>query len=132
MSFSTKLTVRSYELDAYNHVNNSIYLQYLEYGRMEFLKAIGFNYPKLFESGYFLYVTHIDIRYRASARLFDELTIEVVPIKLGKLSGTFHQKITNQAGNLCAEADVSWGCVDKNGKPSKIPDEFVVPALKPE
>ena len=99
---------------------------------MEFLKSIGFNYPKLFESGYFLYVTHIDIRYRASARLFDELTIEVVPIKLGKLSGTFHQKITNQAGDLCAEADVSWGCVDKTGKPSKIPDEFVVPALKPE
>lgn len=132
MRFTAKLTVRSHELDSYNHVNNAVYLQYLEYGRMEFLRAIGFDYPALFKAGYFLFVTHVDIRYRASARLFDELSIEVIPTKLGKLSGTFHQRITNQRGEVCAEADVSWGCVDSSGRPSKIPPEFVVPGLEPD
>ena len=85
MKHVAKLTVRSYELDSYNHVNNAVYLQYLEFARMEFLRAIGFDYPGLYEVGYFLFVTHIDIRYRFSARLFDELSIAVEPIKLGKL-----------------------------------------------
>lgn len=127
-----KLTVRSYELDSYNHVNNAVYLQYLEYARMEFLRLIDFDYKGMVEAGYQLYVTHIDISYKASAHLFDELNIEVKPIKLGKLSGTFHQTITNQNGVLCAEAEVSWGCVDINGKPSKMPEKFLVPGLKPE
>ena len=132
MKHVAKLTVRSYELDSYNHVNNAVYLQYLEYARMEFLRAIGFDYPGLYEAGYFLYVTHIDIHYKASTRLFDELSIEVEPVKLGKVSGTFRQRILNQRGELCAEADVSWGCVDTTGRPSKIPPEFYVPGLEPE
>ena len=131
MKYIAKLTVRSHELDSYNHVNNAVYLQYLEYGRMEFLRAIGFDFPKLFKAGYFLYVTHIDIHYKASARLFDELQVEVEPIKLGKVSGTFKQRVVNQRGELCAEADVTWGCVDTTGKPSKIPQEFSVPGLDP-
>ena len=132
MKHTAKLVVRTYELDSYNHVNNATYLNYLEYGRMEFLRAIGFDYNALIDAGYYLYVTHVDIHYRASARLFDELSIEVEPTKLGKVSGAFHQVIRNQRGEVCAEAEVSWGCVDKSGKPAKIPDEFMMEGLMPE
>ena len=131
MKHIAKIAVRSYELDSYNHVNNAVYLQYLEYARMEYLRAIGFDYDALFEAGFYLYVTHVDIHYRSSARLFDELSVEVMPIKIGKLSGTFKQTIRNQRGETCAEADVSWGCVDTSGRPSKIPDKFLVPGLDP-
>ena len=132
MKHVAKLSVRSYELDSYNHVNNAVYLEYLEYARMEYLRAIGFDYPGLYEAGYYLYVTHIDIHYRGSARLFDELSIEVEPVKLGKLSGTFKQTIKNQRGEICAEAEVSWGCVDTTGRPAKLPEAFLVPGLAPE
>ncbi len=132
MKHIAKLIVRSYELDSYNHVNNAVYLQYLEYARMEYLKAIGFDYPGLFDAGYFLYVTHIDVRYKASARLNDELSIEVEPVKLGKVSGTFRQTIRNQRDELCAEAEVSWGCVDRTGRPSRMPEKFYVSGLEPE
>lgn len=132
MKYIAKLTVRSYELDSYNHVNNAVYLQYLEFARMEYLRVIGFDYHSFCEAGLSLYITQIDIRYRFSARLFDELSIEVAPVKLGKLSGSFHQKITNQNGDLCAEADVSWGCVDTNGRPSRIPEQFMLDGLKPD
>ncbi len=131
MKHVAKLTVRSYELDSYNHVNNAVYLQYLEFARIEYLRAIGFDYPGLYEAGYFLFVTHIDIKYKMPALLFDELSIEVEPVKLGKVSGTFRQRIVNQKGELCAEADVSWGCVDKTGRPSRIPDGFYVEGLDP-
>ena len=127
-----EVEVRSYELDAYNHVNNAVYLNYLEYARMEYLRLIGFDYVGLVEEGYMLYVTHIDIRYKHSARLYDKLKIEVTPLKLGKVSGTFQQIISNPQGDICADAEVSWACVDKTGKPSKLPDKYFVAGLEPQ
>ena len=126
-----ELKVRSYELDSYNHVNNAVYLNYLEYARMEYLNNIGFDFKSLTEEGYMLYVTHIDIKYKFSARLNEKLFIEVEHTKLGKLSGTFHQIIRNENDQICVEADVSWGCVNKDGRPSKMPEKYVVEALQP-
>lgn len=135
MIYTTKLTVRPYELDSYNHVNNAVYLNYLEYARMDFLHQIGFDYKGLVSQGYYTYVTHIDIHYKASAFLDDELTIESQSVKMGVASGTFHQEIKKNAGTkdeiLCAIADVTWACV-KNGIPTKLPKEFAVQGLKPE
>lgn len=124
--------VRSYECDSYSHVNNAVYLNYLEYGRMEFLHAINFDYKGIIEAGYYLYVTHVDIYYKASAFLDDKLFIEVESSKLKKISGEFKQVIRKEDGTVCAEATVTWACVSKNGRPSKVPDEFMVPGLIPE
>ena len=100
MKHTAKLVVRTYELDAYNHVNNATYLNYLEYGRMEFLRAIGFDYNALIDAGYYLYVTHIDIHYRMSSRLFDELSIDVEPVKLGRVSGFLGKRYATSAGSF--------------------------------
>ena len=119
MKHTAELVVRSYECDSYGHVNNAVYLNYLEYGRMEFLHAIHFDYNGIIAAGYYLYVTHVDIYYKASAFL------EAV-------SGTFHQVIKKGDGTICAEADVTWACVTTEGKPSRIPVEFLVEGLHPE
>lgn len=124
--------VRSYECDSYSHVNNSVYLNYLEYARMEYLHAIGFDYKGLVEAGYYLYVTHVDIYYKASAFLDDKLLIEVFPTKLKKISGELKQIIKKEDGTICADATVTWACVTKEGRPSKIPEEFLVSGLIPE
>jgi len=126
-----QIQVRTYELDGYNHVNNAVYLHYLEYARIEWLRSIGFDYAVLVDEGYMLYVTRIDIRYTYSARLDDVLSVEVRPKKLGKVSGTFHQVIKNQDNKICAEADVTWCCVDKTGTPVKIPEKYRLPAMIP-
>jgi acyl-CoA thioester hydrolase len=132
MKHRAELVVRSYECDSYGHVNNAVYLNYLEYGRMEFLHAIHFDYNGIVKAGYYLYVTHIDIYYKASAFLDDRLFVEVEPVKLKKISGEFRQRIVKEDGTVCAEATVSWACVTTAGRPSKIPDAFLVPGLIPE
>ncbi len=132
MEHIVELTVRSYEIDSYNHVNNAIYLNYLEYARMEYLNHVGFNYKGLFEAGFHLYVTQITIKYKAAAVLDDKLFIEVKPLTLKKISGDFAQTIRKEDGTICAEAVVSWACIDsKIGRPSKLPDEFMVDGLRP-
>ena len=131
MNYTSELVVRSYECDSYGHVNNAVYLNYLEFGRMEYLHQINFDYKGLVAEGYYLYVTHIDIHYKSSAYLDDKLTIEVSPSKFGVVSGTFHQTVRKEDGTICAEADVTWASV-KDGRPSRIPEKFIVPGLKPQ
>ncbi len=132
MKHITELVVRPYELDSYNHVNNAVYQNYLEFARMDYLHAIGFKYTEFVNQGYFLYVTHVDIHYKASARLDDKLFIESESIKLKFVQGQFKQIIRKEDGTVCVEAYVEWASVNKNGRPSKIPSEFMVNALIPE
>lgn len=132
MEYVKTIEVRTYELDSYNHVNNAVYLSYLEYARMEYLREIGFDYKSFFAEGYMLYVTHVNIKYKYSARLYDKLAVTCKPIKLGKLSGVFLQTVKNQDDVICAEAEVGWACVNKDGRPSKLPEKYIVDGLKPE
>ena len=132
MKHTATLTVRSYECDSYNHVNNAVYLNYLEYARMEFLRAINFDYEGIVAAGYYLYVTHIDIFYKASAVLGDKLFIDVEPIKTKAMSGIFRQLVRKEDGTICATAEVSWACVTKEGRPAPIPKEFMVPGMVAE
>jgi acyl-CoA thioester hydrolase len=118
-------------------VNNAIYLNYLEHARMDFLHASGFDYKGIVAAGYYLYVTHIDIRYKASSRLDDELLVETEPIKLQRVSGTFRQVIRfangqdSTPGEVCAEAIVTWASVTTDSKLAPLPARFMVPGLKP-
>ena len=130
MKYTSSLVVRTYECDSYGHVNNAVYLNYLEYGRMEYLHQIGFDYKGLVSAGFYLYITHIDIYYKSSAFLDDELYIDVEPTSLKAVSGTFHQVVRKKGGTVCAEADVYWASV-KDGRPSKIPEQFIVEGLRP-
>jgi acyl-CoA thioester hydrolase len=99
---------------------------------MEFLNAIGFDFKAVTEAGYYLYVTHIDIYYKASAVLNDKLLIEITPTKMKTITGEFKQTIKKEDGTVCAEATVTWACVTKEGRPSKLPAEFMVPGLIPD
>ncbi len=132
MKIITELKVRPYECDSYQHVNNAVYVNYLEFGRMDFLQQTHFDYEGVLKVGYYLYVTHVDIRYKASAFLWEKLYIESWPTKLGAVTGDFHQIIKKEDGTVCAEADVTWASVrSSDGRPSKIPEEFMIDALKP-
>ncbi|MBQ9238021.1 MAG: acyl-CoA thioesterase [Treponema sp.] len=132
MKYTSELTVRSYECDSYGHVNNAVYLNFLEYGRMEYLHQIGFDYQGLIAAGYYLYIAHIDIYYKASAVLDDRLFIDVEAVQTKAVSGTFHQTVRKADGTICAEADVTWASVTHDGRPARIPDAYRVPELFPE
>lgn len=132
MKHITEISVRSYECDSYNHVNNAVYLNYLEHARMDFLNAINFDYNGLVKAGFSLYVTHIDIHYKVSAHLNDKLFIESEPTQLKHIMGEFSQTIKKEDGTVCAYATVTWASVNAQGRPSKIPQEFLVEGLYPQ
>jgi acyl-CoA thioester hydrolase len=125
-----KLTVRTYECDSYDHVNNANYLNYLEFARYEFLKDVGFDYPAMIKAGYGIYIARIEIDYKKPAVVDDELLIKSRPIKKGAVSGIIAQEI-RRGDDLLVEAKVTWAFVDSKGMPAKIPPEWDMPGLRP-
>ena len=125
------LRVRTYECDSYGHVNNANYLNYLEYGRYELLRDIGFDYQKAIDAGFGVYIVRVEINYKKPAVTDDLLIIKTWPIKKGAASGIFAQNI-HRNGELLTEAKVTWAFVDSRGSPIKIPKEWDVPGLFPD
>lgn len=130
MEHECTLRVRSYECDAYGHVNNAVYLNYLEYARGEFLRAVGFDYPKIVAAGFGLFVVRIEIDYKVPAVHDDILRIISKAVKKGAVSGTMSQIIYRDHEEIAA-AIVTWAFVDRNGRPTRIPKEWDLPGLHP-
>jgi acyl-CoA thioester hydrolase len=125
------LTVRTYECDSYGHVNNAVYLNYLEVARYEFLKTIGFDYPAALRAGYGVYVAGVEIKYQKPALVDEKLIIKTWPLKKGAVSGVLAQEV-RRGDELLASAKVTWAFVDSKGTPVKLPKEWDLPGLRPD
>ena len=74
MEFEYHVTVRGYELDSFGHVNNAVYLNYVEQAQWEMLrKTDTFSFLK--ERKIVPAIIEVNIRYVREAKLFDELVI---------------------------------------------------------
>ena len=122
-SHVTALTVRPYECDPYGHVNHANYLHYLEVARLDYMRAVGFDYHGLLAAGYIMPITRIDISYRAAALSEDDLTIESTPIAVRRVTGSMKQTI-RRADTVIAEATVEWCIVTRDGHPARPPSAY--------
>ncbi|MGL1890787.1 MAG: acyl-CoA thioesterase [Spirochaetaceae bacterium] len=128
MEYKTEILVRHYECDAYGHVNNAVYLNYLEHARSEYLKEINLDYKGFVEAGYGIYIAKVTINYKLSALPNDTLSIITKPIKRKRVSGVFYQQI-KRGDDLICDAEVTWASVNNSGKMVAIPSEWDVPGL---
>jgi acyl-CoA thioester hydrolase len=130
MTHSTVLTTRSYECDSYGHINNAVYLNYLEHARIRFLDDLPVPYAELRRRGVGFVVTRICMDYRAQVGSGEILRIETRPIQKQKVRMVFQQSVYREA-KLVAEAEVTWACIDEGGKLIRIPPELDIPELEP-
>jgi acyl-CoA thioester hydrolase len=131
MIHTTELTTRSYECDSYGHINNAIYLNYLEYARIRFLDDLPIPYHQLRRKGVGFVVTRICIDYKLQVDSGEVLRIETRSIKKQKVRMVFRQQVYRN-DQLVAEAEVTWACINDQGKLIRIPPELDIPQLEPE
>ena len=131
MEHESTLTTRSYECDSYGHVNNAVYLNYLEYARIRFLNAVSAPYAELRQKGIGLVVVRICIDYKAPVGAEETLRIVTRPLKKQRARVIFGQRIL-RGDELIVDAEVMWACVDDQGRLIRIPPELDVPALEPD
>ena len=121
----TRFRVRSYELDSFGHVNNAVFLNYLELARSEFLLQHGLSFNDFQKWKVFSYVTEIKIQYKSPALYNDLLEITGEIIRWTRTSFTMAKQIHNvDTGKLVAVAEVRLVFVNEKQRPTAIPEAF--------
>jgi acyl-CoA thioester hydrolase len=124
-TFVHRLRTRFAETDAMGVVHHAAYLPYLEVARVEFLRSIGHPYDEVRadpdEGGREFPVLEAWVQYRGALAFDDEVDISLV---VGAVTRTTFQiaYLLSVAGQPRATAVTVHGCVDRSGRPTRLPE----------
>ena len=121
--FEMEFQVRDYECDMAGIVNNSVYLNYLEHSRHEFIKTIGLDFKKLLLQGIIAVVVHADLSYKTSLRSGDSIVVRI-RVELSGVRYIFYQDVYRLHDNtLCLKGVITTTSLIA-GRPA-VTDEIV-------
>jgi acyl-CoA thioester hydrolase len=124
----TFIRVRNYEVDWQGIVHNSIYLQYFETGRFEYLRSVGYQLDMISVREHARVVlARNEIDYLHPARFDDMLEVYTRISKIGITSYVFEGLMRNiETKNYIAKnRAVHVWLTPVKGRPRKLPGEFV-------
>ena len=125
--FGFPLRVYWEDTDAGGIVFYANYLKFMERGRTEWLRALGFNQQVLRDQvGGMFVVSETAVKYHQPARLDDALWVTARVQDAGRVSLTIAQQVLlrleNEPDTLLAEGTIRIGWVDAHTlKPGRIP-----------
>jgi acyl-CoA thioester hydrolase len=122
------------DTDAGQVVYHASYLRFAERGRTEMLRDLGYPHTQLIERhGLIFVLARIEIDYLSPGRLDEALTVVSKIVHIGRSSVRMSQDITAEDGTARAKLLVRLVAVNKEGRPSALPEEFLahfpLPAL---
>jgi len=104
--YSLEFKVRDYECDIQGIVNNSVYQNYLEHTRHEFLLDNNVSFDLLHHQGVDAVVARIEMAYKTPLKSGDEFISKLYVTKEG-IKYVFHQTIFRKSDNkVCLKAKV--------------------------
>ncbi|MDF1615264.1 acyl-CoA thioesterase [Desulfurivibrio dismutans] len=120
-----RLRVLYGDTDAGGVVYYANYLRFCEAGRTEFMRELVVSYRSLEERGIILPVVDCRVRYKASARYDDLLTVETSLVEIKAVSCRFNYRLSDEQGRLLALAYTTHATVDRQGKLTRLPTEII-------
>jgi acyl-CoA thioester hydrolase len=115
--------VRYGETDQMGVVYHGNYAQYLEMGRVEWLRDLGISYKSMEENGILLPVISLELKFKKSAVYDDLITVVTKLRKTPSVRIEFDFEIYNEAGELLVEANTVLAFMNsKTKRPVKCPD----------
>jgi thioesterase-3 len=125
MKTITNLTVRSYHIDYFGHVNHARYVELLEEARWQYLEKNKLLGP-IHEVGAFHVVAELLIKYRKPSIVGDVLQIETqIESRLNHGFKMSQKAVIVQSGDLALEAVITNVFVDGKGQPRLIDDDIL-------
>ncbi|MEW6067874.1 MAG: YbgC/FadM family acyl-CoA thioesterase [Nitrospirota bacterium] len=113
------------DTDAGGVVYYANYLKYLERARTEFLKDHGIDVVRYHNEGYFFVVIHVDINYKRPTRLGDIIEVTTEVIEITNVTINLKHGVIKDS-TILAEANVKVACINRDGRPQRIPESFKV------
>ncbi|MBP1675586.1 MAG: thioesterase superfamily protein [Bacteroidetes bacterium] len=129
--YELEFKVRDYECDLQGVVNNSVYQNYLEHTRHEFLLENNISFDQLHQQGIDAFVARIEIAYKLPLRSGDKFISRLFVKKEG-VKYEFNQVIHRLSDNkLCVKAKVDTVVVVNGKLVASLPefDELVERSL---
>lgn len=122
--FELPFKVRDYECDIQGVVNNSVYQNYLEHTRHEFLEHVGLNFSRMHDEGIDAMVIRVEIDYKFPLKSGDQFVCRLNTAREGNLKFVFYQDIYRLPDNkLIVKGKVTAACVNnKTGRPVAPPE----------
>lgn len=119
--FSKQIDVRFRDCDAMGHVNNAVYLTYLEEARFAYWRQVSAGHDT---AGAAFILARIECDFRAPAVMGDELDVRLRVERLGRSSFDFRAEIVRpRDGALILESRAVLVMYDYEGsRPVAIPD----------
>lgn len=116
--FQCRMAVRDYECDMQGVVNNSVYQNYLEHARHEFLKHKGLEFAELTRRGIIVVVVRAELDYVQSLRSGDVLEVSVEPVRISPVRLGFRQQIVHEISRkVMLKALIVTTAVNERGRP---------------
>ena len=115
---SLEFKVRDYECDMQGVVNNSVYQNYLEHARHEYLQSEGINFAEMTAKGINLVVVRAELDYRDSLQSNDAFVVKSNFTRLSRVRFQFIQDIYRLSVNkLMLQALVTGTSINQRGRP---------------
>lgn len=126
LSHTVRLRARSYEMDSLGHVNNAVYLNWVEEATVEHARVLGFARDDASGLGGFWVVRRHEILYRRPATAGDELAVTTRIVGLDRARVTRRTTIARVDDEaVLAEATTEWVWVGADGRPRRLPPDAV-------
>ena len=118
--FSTGIEVRWSDCDSFGHVNNAVYLTYLEQARLAYWRDV---LPDVPFPG--LIIARIEIDFRAQAFPGDRLEVRAAVTSLGNTSFRHEYEVVRDDGTVAARASSTQVFFDyTTNRPTPIDPRF--------
>lgn len=123
ISNTIQFRVRYAETDQMSFVYHGNYAQYLEMGRIEWLRELGISYKKMEETGIMLPVISLNINYHKSAKYDDLLFLKTTLLNKPLVKIKFGFEIHNEKNELLSTSTVTLAFINSiTKKPTRAPE----------
>ena len=126
MQTKLEIPVRSTEIDFLGHVNNTKYLDYMQWGREDWYMQAGMTFDRMLEQKIGTVIANINIDYLSACYMGEILVIETEPVESGNTSFTMRQDIYKKdTGKEVSKSKVTVVFIDMDTeKSTPIPPEL--------
>ncbi|HEX2883481.1 MAG TPA: thioesterase family protein [Candidatus Limnocylindria bacterium] len=124
---TVRFPVRQYELDLLGHVNNAVYLNWVEQVAIDHVEAMGFGRDWSLSRGGAWVVREHHVTYRQPVVYGDVVLVTTIPTELAGVRGVRRTEIRREADDtLTTEVVSHWVWVrTTDGRPARVPAELL-------